>query len=125
MSQPTDDTTPLAPAAAPAPSHLRTILEVAGGVVAAGLVVVAGIGGFALGSLSSDSPDGPRAERLVLGGPRFPGGPPLFGGEGQRHGHDRGHGQRPGMPGPQPAMPPLPTAPDQGVPPSPPPSPAG
>ncbi|MDO8307400.1 MAG: hypothetical protein Q7V58_03460 [Actinomycetota bacterium] len=153
MSEPTDDTTPIGSAlpeplpladqqpvvatrvapAAPAASHTRTILEVVGGVVAAGLIVVAGIGGFVIGNLTADSSDGPRGERLVLGGERSQGGPqfgdgqgpPGFPGQqgqgqgpgqgpGQRggpgHGHDRG--QQPGFPGMQPTVP---TPPDQGL----------
>ena len=35
-------------------SHTRTILEVVGGVVAVGLIAVAGVTGFALGHLTSD-----------------------------------------------------------------------
>lgn len=152
MSQPTDDTTPIGSAmpeplpladqqpvvaaqvapAAPAASHTRTILEVVGGVVAVGLIVVAGIGGFVVGNLTTDSSDGPRGERLVLGGERSQGGPqfgdgqgrPGFPGQqgqgqgpGQRggpgHGHDRG--QQPGFPGMQPTVP---TLPGQGLTPS-------
>ena len=39
-------------------SHTRTILEVIGGVVAAGLIVVAGVVGFAVGHWTGDGRDG-------------------------------------------------------------------
>lgn len=61
-----------ATAAAPAPeakaSNTRTILEVVGGVVAVGLIAVAGVTGFALGHLTSDKDgrDG-RGERSESG----------------------------------------------------------
>ena len=41
-------------AAAPGRSHTRTILEVVGGVVAAGLIVAAGAVGFAVGHVTGD-----------------------------------------------------------------------
>jgi hypothetical protein len=101
---------PAAPAVAPQSSggsHTRTILEVIGGVVAAGLIVVAGAVGFAVGhatggddgrwSLTSDArvwQDGPDA-----GAPMGPG--QGFGREGgQRRGHDgQGPGGQMGIPG--------------------------
>lgn len=56
--QPAFAAAPATAAAAPAPedkaSHTRTILEVVGGVVAVGLIAVAGVTGFALGHLTSD-----------------------------------------------------------------------
>ncbi|MHB1066355.1 MAG: hypothetical protein ACYC2Z_02830 [Candidatus Nanopelagicales bacterium] len=146
MSEPTDDTTPSGPAspdppaeeqsvaaapaapAAAAPGHTRTILEVVGGVVAGGLIVIAGIVGFVLGNLTSDSSDGPRGDRLGLAGERPHGGPQLAGGQdrprfpgqfgqgqGQWQGHGHEGGQRPGMPGPRPTSP---AVPDQGLVPS-------
>jgi hypothetical protein len=95
-------------ASAPAPaaraaggSHTRTILEVIGGVVAAGLIVVAGAVGFAVGhatgdddggrwSMTSDSRgslDGPDA-----GAPMTGQGPGREGQPGQGFGHHDGDG---------------------------------
>jgi hypothetical protein len=87
---------PTAPAvAASGRSHTRTILEVVGGVVAAGLIVVAGAVGFAVGhvtggddgrwSMTSDS-------RGWQGGPDA--GAPM--GPGQGFGRDGGQGMMPG-----------------------------
>ena len=70
--QPAFAAAPAAAAAASEPqekvSHTRTILEVVGGVVAVGLIVVAGVTGFALGNLTSDKDgrDG-RGERSESG----------------------------------------------------------
>lgn len=70
--QPAFAAAPATAAAAPAPeakaSHTRTILEVVGGVVAVGLIAVAGVTGFALGHLTSDKDgrDG-RGERSESG----------------------------------------------------------
>ena len=96
-----------ATATAPLPSggsHTRTILEVIGGVVAAGLIVAAGAVGFAVGhatggddgrwSMTSDSrgtQDGPDA-----GAPMGPG--QGFGHDGDRDGgRDGGRGMGPGQ----------------------------
>ena len=70
--QPAFAAAPAAAAAASEPqekvSHTRTILEVVGGVVAVGLIAVAGVTGFALGHLTSDKDgrDG-RGERSESG----------------------------------------------------------
>jgi hypothetical protein len=103
--QPLAASPPVAPAAAPQASggsHTRTILEVIGGVVAAGLIVVAGAVGFAVGhatggddgrwSMTSDSrgwQDGPDA-----GAPMGPG---QGGMPGQGFGRDGGRGMTPGQ----------------------------
>lgn len=70
--QPAFAAAPATAAAAPAPedkaSHTRTILEVVGGVVAVGLIAVAGVTGFALGHLTSDKDGrGDRGERSESG----------------------------------------------------------
>ena len=93
---------PAAPAPAPAAhasgrSHTRTILEVIGGVVAAGLIVTAGAVGFAVGHATGDD-DGGRwsmtsDSRGSQDGPDA--GAPMPG-----QGRERGQGQQPGqMPG--------------------------
>ena len=114
MSEPTDDTTPIGPTvpepmpladqqpvaaapaatAAPAASHTRTILEVVGGVVAAGLIVVAGIGGFAPGSLTSDK-DGRDSRDRDGHGMAMPGDRQDY------YMPDQGEQRGPGMPGDQ------------------------
>jgi hypothetical protein len=99
-------------AAAPATNHTRTILEVIGGVVAAGLIVVAGVLGFAVGHATGDD-DG----RLNLSnsGRELRDGPAAGGqgqgrdqqmpGQGQPGQGQQGPGQQmpgqPGMPGEQ------------------------
>ena len=108
------DQQPVAAPAAPAPaahasggSHTRTILEVIGGVVAAGLIVAAGAVGFAVGHATGDD-DGGRwsmtsDSRGSLDGPDA--GAPMpgqgrDGGQGQQmpgQGRDGGQGQQ--MPG--------------------------
>jgi hypothetical protein len=85
---------PAAPAPSPAAhasggSHTRTILEVIGGVVAVGLIVMAGAIGFAVGHVTGGD-DG----RLNLSNAGRELRVPMPGGEGQ----GRGDGQ-PGMPG--------------------------
>ena len=97
---------PIAPTAAPAAAnHTRTILEVVGGAVAVGLILVAGVFGFLVGhatgsdrddrwemtSSRSDLQDGPDAG-APLGGQQ---GQP---GHGQR-GEDQDRWMMPGMPG--------------------------
>lgn len=82
-----------APAAAPAASHTRTILEVVGGVVAAGMIVVAGAVGFAVGHTTAGPDDGVRLDRAAQpwnGGPDA--GAPFGQGDGRQG--DRGFGQR-------------------------------
>ncbi len=88
------DQEPIAAAAAPAPaahasggSHTRTILEVIGGVVAVGLIVMAGAVGFAVGHVTGGD-DG----RLNLSNAGRELRVPMPGGEGQGQG-------RQGMPG--------------------------
>ncbi len=85
---------PAAPAPSPAApassgSHTRTILEVIGGVVAVGLIVMAGAVGFAVGHVTGGD-DG----RLNLSNAGRELRVPMPGGEGQGRG-DR----QPGMPG--------------------------
>lgn len=85
---------PAVPAPSPASqgsggSHTRTILEVIGGVVAVGLIVMAGAVGFAVGHVTGGD-DG----RLNLSNAGRELRVPMPGGEGQ----GRGEGQ-PGMPG--------------------------
>jgi hypothetical protein len=96
---------PAAPAPASTPashasggSHTRTILEVIGGVVAAGLIVAAGAVGFAVGHATGDD-DGGRwsmtsDSRGSLNGPDA--GAPMPG-QGQGQGRERGQGQQPGQ----------------------------
>lgn len=86
--------------------HTRTILEVVGGVVAAGLIVVAGAVGFAVGhatgdddgrwSMSGDSRGGQYGPEA--GGPMGDGGPMGQGGPmaGDRDGGRGHHGDRDG-----------------------------
>jgi hypothetical protein len=74
-------------------SHTRTILEVIGGVVAAGLIVLAGAAGFAVGHATGDD-DGGRWSmtsdlRSAHGGPDA--GAPMPG-QGREGGHDQQRG---------------------------------
>lgn len=91
---------PAAPAPSPAAqgsggSHTRTILEVIGGVVAVGLIVMAGAVGFAVGHVTGGD-DG----RLNLSNAGRELRVPMPGGEGQGRGEGQGQGQgQPGMPG--------------------------
>lgn len=93
-----------APAAAPRAGggHTRTILEVIGGVVAAGLIVVAGAVGFAVGHATGDD-DGrwsmTRSDDGWSQGPEA--GGPMGGGQGPQDGQgfgdrggDEGYGDR-------------------------------
>ena len=97
---------PAAAAAAPATNHTRTILEVIGGVVAAGLIVVAGVLGFAVGHATGDDDgrlnlsnsgremrDGPSAEGQQGQGQQGMPGEQGFGGRG----HHDGDGPQGGM----------------------------
>jgi hypothetical protein len=56
-------------AQAPRANHTRTILEVVGGVVAAGLIVVAGLVGFAVGHATGDDRGGRDGDRGWAQGP--------------------------------------------------------
>lgn len=92
---------------APKGGHTRTILEVVGGVVAAGLIVVAGLVGFAVGHATGNDggdraghrgwAEGPEAGQR-LPGQGLPGqdgfGPGLDGGPGHRDGDRDGAGRR-------------------------------
>ncbi len=74
--------------AAPGRTHTRTILEIVGGVVAAGLIIVAGVGGFAAGLVVGDGDgrghdDGRGFENRADG--------PMGQGFGKGHGDDDGH----------------------------------
>jgi hypothetical protein len=82
---------PPAPAAAPRAggSHTRTILEVIGGVVAAGLIVVAGAVGFAVGHATADD-DGRWS--MTRSGDGWQQGPDAGGPRGDRSFSDRGRG---------------------------------
>lgn len=89
---------PAAPAPSPAAhasggSHTRTILEVIGGVVAVGLIVMAGAVGFAVGHVTGGD-DG----RLNLSNAGRELRVPMPGGEGQGRGEGQGQGRQ-GMPG--------------------------
>lgn len=87
--------TPVAPAAAAhasGRSDTRTILEVIGGVVAAGLIVAAGAVGFAVGHATGDD-DGGRWS--MASDSRGPGDGPDAGARMPGHGRD-GQGQQPG-----------------------------
>lgn len=89
-------TATLAPAAASSGSHTRTILEVIGGVVAAGLIVVAGAVGFAVGHATADDDDRwsmTSDSRGLQDGPDA--GAPM--GPGQGQGREDGQGQLPGQ----------------------------
>jgi hypothetical protein len=110
--------TPAATTAAAAPNHTRTILEIVGGVVAAGLIVVAGAAGFAVGHATSDSDRGWRLDGSAQPWPEGPDAGGRFGegdgrgagpGGGQGFGPGRGDrgGQQPGQqfPGNGPQMP--------------------
>ncbi len=76
--------------------HTRTILEVVGGVVAAGLILVAGVLGFAIGHVTGSDNDRGRTMSFDMRGDRS--GPdadgPVGGGLGQP-----GQGMMPGQPG--------------------------
>ncbi len=117
-----------APAPAPSRSHTRTILEVVGGVVAAGLIVVAGGVGFAVGHATGSNDDGrwsmtdsgrPFGDGPEAGGQGFGQAPgqgrgPNSGGQGygqgpgqapgQGYGHGPSDGQGPGMDDGMPGM---------------------
>ena len=99
------------PAAAATPArggHTRTILEVVGGVVAIGLIFVAGAVGFLVGHATGSQDDGPwrmmgsNGDVRQYGGPDAEGpfgGPPGLGterGDGRR-GPGQGFGQGPGQ----------------------------
>lgn len=89
---------PAAPAPSPAAhasggSHTRTILEVIGGVVAVGLIVMAGAVGFAVGHVTGGD-DG----RLNLSNAGRELRVPMPGGEGQGRGEGQAQGRQ-GMPG--------------------------
>ena len=79
--------------------HTRTILEVVGGVVAAGLILVAGVLGFAIGHVTGSDNDRGRTMSFDMRGDRS--GPdadgPVGGGLGQP-----GQGMMPGQPGQDP-----------------------
>ncbi len=86
---------PATPAETPAKGrNTRTILEIVGGVVAAGLIVVAGLVGFAVGHWTGDDRDGRRGDSdgYAMPAPGQPGQP------GQPGMGQPGSGQRgPGM----------------------------
>jgi hypothetical protein len=93
--QPVSDIPPTA-AAAPAPqaahrSHTRTILEVGGGVVAAGLILVAGAVGFLVGHATGSDNDGRGGYAHADG---FGGQPDAGGMMGGQQGRGQGHGQQ-------------------------------
>ncbi len=119
------DQQPISVPPAPAPQHsggrhTRTILEVVGGVVAVGLILVAGVLGFVVGHVTGSDGDRGRTMSIDLRGGHS--GPEAFGplGGGQQgdgQGRDmmpgRGEGMMPGqgegmMPGQA-----LPTTPQQ------------
>ncbi len=114
--EPTVASPPVGSAAVPAsasatshPNHTRTILEVVGGVVAAGMIVVAGAVGFAVGHATGGDGDDWRMDRSAqqwgegpeAGGPVGPGQGGRQGGgrEGEQDGQQGfggGQGARPG-----------------------------
>jgi hypothetical protein len=114
-NQPVAAAAPAPQAAAPKANHTRTILEIVGGVVAAGLILVAGGVGFAIGHATDDGPRFADGGRILQNGPQADGpqgfgqrgeGPQGFGqrgegpqGFGQRGEGPRGFGQRGGGPG--------------------------
>jgi hypothetical protein len=73
-------------------SHTRTILEVVGGVVAAGLIVVAGVLGFAVGHVSGSDNDRGRTLSFDMRGDRS--GPEAGGPMGGQQGRDMMPGQQ-------------------------------
>ncbi len=77
-------------------SHTRTILEVVGGVVAAGLIVVAGVLGFAVGHVSGSDNDRGRTLSFDMRGDRS--GPEAGG----PMGGQQGRGMMPGQQGQDP-----------------------
>ena len=70
-------------------NHTRTILEVVGGVVAVGLILVAGVLGFAIGHVTGSDDDRGRTMSFDMRGDRF--GPDA---DGPGGGH-RGQGMMP------------------------------
>lgn len=101
--------TPAEEPAAPRTSHTRTIVTAVAGAVAVALIFLAGIVGFAVGSVTSDrssdvqlTAERNHGERPGSGQPGMPGEDLDQDGDQRGYGHGRGHG--PGE-GPEGAMP--------------------